>query len=507
MKKTKLDKNYLWTFSTYFNEGFPYILIRTVSSVFFRDMKVSLESIGLVNFFSIPWILKFLWGPHVDEYSTKRKWMLAMQTLFMIILVVAALVVPLKNNVQLIAVLFFIGAFIAATNDVSIDGYYMEALDKDGQAKFVGYRTMAYRVAMGTGTLVIVTLGTSIGWFTAFFAAAIIFGLSFLANIFFLKDVEPQKKSIKDLLIRGLRIKTFLFLLGMIFLIFAVRYFFQSPFYENLKKQLPLLKNIYFSHWVALLLLLSLILVGLFRKQIKAFITRDPDSFYGKSFVYFMEREKITTILFFIILLRVGEWTLATMVAPFIVDLGIKVHYGWISFAGLPASIVGAMLGGWMISRFTLKRVIWPFIMIQNCTNLIYMALAIHVSSFIKINTGAAVPVSIGTANLVLTAGVHMFDQFAGGLGAAVLTTYVMRICHSDFKAAHYAIGSGLWNISAIFAGVFGGLIAGWLGYAWLFGLSFVMSIPAMVIIPFLPYLSEAPAEAPAEVPAEAPAE
>ena len=27
------------------------------------------------------------------------------------------------------------GAFFAATNDIAIDGYYMEVLDKDGQAK------------------------------------------------------------------------------------------------------------------------------------------------------------------------------------------------------------------------------------------------------------------------------------------------------------------------------------------------------------------------------------
>ncbi|MCU0286244.1 MAG: MFS transporter [Acidobacteria bacterium] len=491
MKKAKWDKNYLWTFSTYFTEGFPYILIRTVSTVFFRDMKVSLESIGLVNFFSIPWILKFLWGPQVDEYSTKRKWMLTMQALFMVVLVAVALVVPLKNNVQLIAALFFIGAFIAATNDVAIDGYYMEALDKAGQAKFVGYRTMAYRVAMSTGTLVIVTVGTRWGWFAAFLTAAVIFGLFFLFNLFFLKDVEPQKKSIKVLILRGLKLKTFLLLIGTIYVIITIRYFFQSPFYNDITNRIPLLKNIYFSHWVALLLLLGLVLIGIFRKRIKAFITRDPDSFYGKSFVYFMEREKISTILFFIILLRLGEWTLATMVAPFFVDLGIKVHYGWISFAGMPASIAGAMLGGWMISRFTLKRVIWPFILAQNFTNIIYMALAIHVSSFLKINTGAAVPISIGTVNLILAAGVHAFDQFAGGLGTAVLTTYVMRICHPEFKAAHYAIGSGLWNISAIFAGVFGGLVAGWLGYAWLFGLSFFISIPAMILIRFLPYLNE----------------
>ena len=219
---------------------------------------------------------------------------------------------------------------------------------------------------------------------------------------------------------------------------------------------------------------------------------KDPESHYSRAFLYFMERDKVALILAFIILLRIGEWTLATMVAPFMVDLGIKIHYGWISaVVGLPTSIIGAMLGGWMISRYSLKKVMWPFILIQNFTNLIYMGLALHLVPFIKINTDAAEPIGIGVTNLVLVAATHGFDQFAGGLGTAVLMTYLMRICHKEFKASHYAIGTALMNISAIFSGVASGLIAGWLGYAWLFGLSFVFSIPAMVLIPFLPYVSD----------------
>ena len=85
----------------------------------------------------------------------------------------------------------------------------------------------------------------------------------------------------------------------------------------------------------------------------------------------------------------------------------------------------------------------------------------------------------------------HGFDQFASGLGNAALMTFLMRICHREYKAAHYAIGSGLMNLSGLFAGVASGFIAAWLGYAWLFGLSFLVSIPAMLIIPFLPYLSD----------------
>lgn len=491
-KKKRFSKDYIWTFTTYFTEGFPYIVIRTVSSVFFRDMKVSLEAIGLVNLFGLPWVLKFLWGPWVDEYSTKRRWLLTMQTILLGILAVTVFVVPLKNSVQLIAALFFIGAFIAATHDIAIDGYYMEALDKEGQAKFVGYRTMAFRVAMMTGTGVIVTIAAAAGWFLGFLMGAVIFGLFFLYHIFYLKEVETERKKIKVLLLRALHLKPLLFVAALVIVVIAVRYFFQSPVYLQLKEQLPLLKKIRFAHWIALLLLLILVFVGLFRKRIKALIMRDPESHYSRAFLYFMERDKVALILAFIILLRLGEWTLATMVAPFMVDLGVKIHYGWISAAvGLPASIAGAMLGGWMISRFSLKRVMWPFILAQNFTNIIYMTLALHLTTFIEINTGAAEPAGIGAFNLVLVAATHGFDQFAGGLGTAVLMTYLMRICHKEFKAAHYAIGTALMNISAIFSGVAGGLIAGWLGYAWLFGLSFVFSIPAMLLIPFLPYVSD----------------
>jgi PAT family beta-lactamase induction signal transducer AmpG len=274
--------------------------------------------------------------------------------------------------------------------------------------------------------------------------------------------------------------------------IVGIRYFFQSPFYGRLQEQVPLLKKIGFAHWVALLLLLALVMVGVFRNRIKAIILKDPDSQYARAFVSFMDRDKIGIMLAFIILLRTGEWTLANMVSPFIVDLGIKIHYGWISGAvGLPSAVAGALLGGWMISRYTLKKVMWPFILAQNFTNIVYMALALHLSQFIAINTGVEDPTGIGGANLALVALTNGFDQFAGGLGNAVLMTYLMRICLKEFKAAHYAIGSGLMSFTGIFAGIFSGIIAGWLGYAWLFGLSFIASIPAMVLIPFLPYLDD----------------
>jgi len=283
-----------------------------------------------------------------------------------------------------------------------------------------------------------------------------------------------------------------------------VRYFFQSRFYSGLVETSAILKNFHFAHGVALMLLLALLLVWAFHKKIRAAIVKDGESHYSKAFVYFMERDKVGIILAFIILLRIGEWTLSNMVSPFIVDLGIKAHYGWLSaMVGLPASIVGAMLGGWMISRYSLKAVMWPFILAQNFTNIVYMLVAWRLSKVIALNqwimstVDELIPwisierIGLGAHDLAIVAFTHGFDQFAGGLGTAVLMTYLMRICHKEFKAAHYAIGTGLMNLSAPFAGVFAGIIAGWLGYTWLFGISFIASIPAMLLIPFLPYMQE----------------
>lgn len=483
-----MKKPHVWAFTTYFAEGFPFTLFRTVSAVFFRDMRVSLEGVGLTSLYGIPWVLKFLWSPMVDTVGTKRRWMLIMQGLLLVIMIAAAVFSPLSIAVQAIAILFFIGSILAATHDIGIDGYYLEALTPDDQAKFVGYRVMAYRIAMMTGTGVVVTAGALYGWPAAFTVATVMFGFVFVYHLFFLPEPQTQEYPIRTVLARMLRIRTVLLILLLGLSILGIRWFSESDLYDMLAVRVPILRHLSFAQWIGILLILALVLLILGRKRLHRMLLKHPDSNYSRAFLTFIDRDRVGAMLAFVITLRAGEWMLTTMVSPFIVDLGIKVHYGWISaLAGLPASIVGAMLGGWLISKYTLKRTIWPLILTQNATNLIYMGMAFYLMPFIQINTGQADPVSIGALNLALVAAVHAFEQFSGGLGTAVLMTYLMRICRKEFKAAHYAIGSGLMNVSGLFAGVSSGFLAAWLGYGWLFGCSFLAAAPAMILIPFIP--------------------
>jgi len=492
LDKKNLQTPHVWAFTTYFAEGFPYTLIRIVSSVFFRDRKVSLEAIGLTSLFGLPWVLKFLWGPQIDQFGTKRRWLLNTQGLLVLLFLLIALLTPFPGMIQYIAVFLFVGSIIAATHDMAIDGYYMEALDKKNQAKFVGYRVMAYRIAMMAGTGIVVTIGAVSTWRLAYLSAAGMLGILFIYHFFLLPRVETSQRPIHRCLTPLVHPKQSVTLVLIAFIILTVRWSMSYGWYENLKSRIPLLGRIRVSGWIGIALLVLLALMALFRNRIKQTLFRDPDAFYSRAFLAYMDREKMGVALAFIILMRTGESMLTSMVSPFLVDLGIKVHYGWISGGvGLPFSIVGAMLGGWFIARYGLSKTIWPFLLAQNLTNVIYMILALALNGYVIMNTGTAVPTPIGAFNLFFVASVHAFDQFAGGLGTAVLITFLMRTCLSEFKAAHYAIGTGLMNISGVFSGVISGFLAQWLGYGWFFGISFLASVPGMVLIFFIPFLDE----------------
>jgi MFS transporter, PAT family, beta-lactamase induction signal transducer AmpG len=491
-KNSVTQSPHVWTLTTYFAEGFPYTIIRIISSVFFRDMKVSLEGIGLTSLFGLPWVLKFLWGPQVDQFSTKRRWMLLMQALLVIMTIAVAFFTPMTNGVKIIAAILFVGAFIAATHDIAIDGYYMEALNDKGQAKFIGNRVMGFRIAMMTGTGVIVTIGAVTNWFIAYVSAGILLLLFLLYHFFFLPVVEKAKRPASDILKTYLKFKTLLFVLAATIFVLVLKRIFTMEWFDEFKKAIPVLDKINFSGWIAIGLLTTLVLLAALKGRIKGLLLKHEDAFYSRAFISFMDREKMGIFLAFVILMRIGEWMVSSMVPPFMVDLGIKRHYGWISAGvGLPLTIAGAMLGGWLISRYTLKRVLWPLLLAQNLTIIPYMFLALALNKYILLNTGSSALTAIGGGNLFLVASVCGIEQLGNGLGNSVLITIVMRSCLPEFKAAHFAIGSGLWNISSLFSGVVSGFLAGWLGYGPFFGIAFLASIPGMAMVSFIPFLDE----------------
>lgn len=454
-----------------------------LSTLYMRTINVGLESIGLTSFFSLPWILKFFWAPLVDRFGTKRVWLLMMQGVLVVLFVAIGVGTSINGGISVVAALFLGAAFFAATHDVAIDGFYMAALDTKDQATFIGFRVTAYRIAMMTGTGIIATIGTKWGWMQGFAAAGGLLLLVWVYHVVFLPKTEIKTHALRSAFVPLARLS---FITGAVALSGGIVLLYRlvnSPWYGGVRAAVPLLKGMSFAGWISMLLLGALVAVGVLHKKIAELLSNNPDSFYSKAFVSFMDRRGIGSILAFVILLRTGEFLLTKMTSSFMVDLGIKVHYGWLQAGvGLPASIAGAMLGGYFISRFGLKQMLFPFLLLQNGSNIIYMILAFALKHFVASNTGNTTPDPIGAINLIAVAVVQGFDQLSGGLGTAVLMTFLMKLCKGTYKAAHYAIGSGLMSISGLFTGVASGFIAAKLGYGWFFGVSFLLSVPGMVL-------------------------
>ena len=125
----------------YFAEGLPYIMVNVVSTIMYKKMGMSNQFIGLTSILYLPWVLKMLWSPVVDIYKTRRAWLLVCQILMAAVFALLALSINTKMFVPLTLAAFFTIAFISATHDIAIDGYYMLALDKKKQAFFIGIRS------------------------------------------------------------------------------------------------------------------------------------------------------------------------------------------------------------------------------------------------------------------------------------------------------------------------------------------------------------------------------
>jgi hypothetical protein len=80
----------LWVSVLYFAQGLPYTVVNLMSVIFLKGLGTSNELIGLTSLLSFPWVLKGLWGPVVDLYSTKRKWILTMEIICAFLFVFAS---------------------------------------------------------------------------------------------------------------------------------------------------------------------------------------------------------------------------------------------------------------------------------------------------------------------------------------------------------------------------------------------------------------------------------
>ncbi|RTY91873.1 MFS transporter [Flavobacterium sp. RSP46] len=153
------NRPWYWIPVLNFASGLPYAIIISVSVIMYKNLGINNEDIGIyTSLLYLPWVIKPLWSPFIDLYSTKRKWFLSMQLLIAVAFLIVGLTIPMNNFFMLSLAVFWMAAFASASNDVASDGFYMLALEKDQQSFFLGIRSTFYRLSMLTGNGLIVVI-------------------------------------------------------------------------------------------------------------------------------------------------------------------------------------------------------------------------------------------------------------------------------------------------------------------------------------------------------------
>ena len=400
-----------WIPSLYFTQGLPLVAATTLSVVMYKNLKVSNTDIALyTSWLNFPWVIKPLWSPVVDMLGRKRHWVVALQFVMGAAFALVALTIPVSHFFQLTLAMFWLVAFSSATHDIAADGFYMLALPSDFQAAFVGVRSTFYRLAMifGQG------------------------GLVWLAG--------RMEKRFGD--VAQAWIVIFYILAGLL-----------------------LLAGLY--HWLTL------------PKPDADRANRGDDSLakgFGETFKTFFKKPYIGRTVFFLLVYRLAEAHALKLVQPFLLDarskggLGLETEQVGLAYGivGVIALLLGGITGGYLISRFGLKRMLWPMILVMHVPIAIFFLLAtMQPESFGVICSGLAV------------------EQFGYGFGFTAYMVYMMMVADGPRRTAHYAICTGFMALSLML-----GMAAGWIedrvGYPKFFLWVILCTLPSFFAVSLL---------------------
>jgi MFS transporter, PAT family, beta-lactamase induction signal transducer AmpG len=92
----------------------------------------------------------------------------------------------------------------------------------------------------------------------------------------------------------------------------------------------------------------------------------------------------------------------------------------------------------------------------------------------------------LAPANAVI-AGILVLEQFCGGMAVAAQMVFLMRRCHPDHKAAHFAFGTAIYALSQMVTGTYSGWVYQAQGPIVYFALACVACIPCVLLVRWLP--------------------
>ena len=151
-----------------FASGLPLFLTGSTLKAWMTDEGLSLGTIGLFSFVTLPYSLKVFWAPFLDRFALpglgrRRGWMLAMQGGMALALVLLATTQPRLDLLRVVLLALAV-AVASATFDIAVDAWRAEALEQKHIGLGNSIHIAAYRVAMLVSGGLALILAQTFGW-------------------------------------------------------------------------------------------------------------------------------------------------------------------------------------------------------------------------------------------------------------------------------------------------------------------------------------------------------
>jgi PAT family beta-lactamase induction signal transducer AmpG len=457
-----LRSKLFWVGVLYFAEGFPLGIFFDIFPVHFRQMGVDLRAIGVMSLLGLAWSLKFLWAPAIDHFRHHRRWMATVDIAMAAIMGLFALGMGAGPWAWVAIGLF---TTLSATNDIAIDGFTIELLDRDEMGIANGFRIGFYRAGMLAAGLLLV-LSDYLGWAGAYGLAGIL--LAALAACCLAAPRERKGAERKPGAVAaefralanhpGLAIPALLLFAGLL---------------AGATRHAVIAAGL-------LALALAMVVAQHYRKAPAAEKVVHDGPVFG-AFISLLNRPYFLPVVAFILIFKLADTTIGFMIKPFWVDAGFSAsEIGLVSVnLGLFFSILGGLVGGWFTDRVGIFHGLWILGLAQAVSNLGYAGAA-----YVIPHTGTITEVADLHRALIYSA--SALESFTQGLGTGAFLAFLMAIVDKSRAATEYAILSSLFALSRSIAGWAGGYGAAHLGYADFFLLTFLFGLPAYALLPWV---------------------
>ena len=459
-----------------FSSGLPILLVFSTLSVWLTKAGVERSTVTLFSWAGFAYAFKFLWSPLVDKVSIpfflnlghRRSWLLLTQFLIIFSLVLTSVNDP-QNNIIITAVCITLVAFFSATQDIIIDAYRIESIDKKLQGSLSSMYIAGYRIGMlvgGAGSLWLASYWGSENyehdvWKKVYLSMSLLMFIGVVANLI---SKEPKKKR-NFTRNTNLHFKFFLSIL-MSLLIFVYIY----SYLDNHNTE-PMLSFFY----TILKLIFCFICSGLFllllvklKFQSKLII---KESYYNPIKNFVVKYGKFAVIILLLIsLYRMADVVMGVMANIFYLEKGYSINQiaTYSKFFGVFATIAGGLLGGYFAMKYGTMTTLFIGALIASLSNLLFAWLA-------TAETNIKFLISVITA-----------DNISSGFAGAAFVIYLSGLTSLKFTATQYALFSSLMLFLPKLIAGYSGSWVDVIGYQNYFVVTALLGVPVLFLIIYI---------------------